>query len=353
MKINQSKAIVFALLAATLYAISSPLSKILLNEIPPVMMAALLYLGAGTGMLVVYLLRKHRSVIKNEAGLSKKDIPFIIGMILLDIAAPVFLMVGLNMTTAENVSLLNNFEIVSTVLIAMIVFKEHIGKKLWIAIGLISISSLILSIDGIRSFSLSLGSVFVLIACVCWGFENNFTRMISARDPMQIVIIKGFGSGTGSLLIALFLNEIATDLLYISLTLVLGFFAYGFSIYCYVKAQRLLGAAKTSAYYAVAPFIGVALSLLVFREKPTWAFVIALLIMALGTCFVILDKHKHFHTHTITAHEHLHSHEDIHHAHQHTIGEPKEHSHLHSHSEIKHSHEHSEDIHHIHIHKGE
>ncbi len=51
----------------------------------------------------------------------------------------------------------------------------------------------------------------------------------------------------------------------IGMALVLGFVAYGLSIYFYVRAQRDLGAAKTSAFYAAAPFIGVILSFAIFR----------------------------------------------------------------------------------------
>ena len=186
-------------------------------------------------------------------------------MVALDIAAPIFLMYGLTKTTSANASLLNNFEIVATSLIALLIFKESISKRLWGAISLITISSIILSVEDISSFSFSFGSIFVLLACVCWGLENNCTRKLSVKDPLQIVIIKGFGSGIGSLLIAFTLGEKMNNIPYIIAALLLGFFAYGLSIFFYIYAQRDLGAARTSAYYAVAPFIGVALSLIVFR----------------------------------------------------------------------------------------
>lgn len=352
MKFERKKAVVFALLAATLYAISSPVSKILLKEIPPILMAALLYLGAGMGMLVIGLLRKQKTNVKLEAKLSKNDLPFIAGMIILDIAAPIFLMIGLTMTTAENASLLNNFEIVSTSLIAMIIFKEHISNKLWLAISMISFSSIILSVKDMGSFSFSLGSFFVLIACTCWGFENNCTRMLSIKDPLQIVVIKGFGAGLGSLFIAFVLGKQATNYFYIAMAILLGFFAYGLSIYFYVYAQRELGAAKTSAYYAISPFIGVTLSILIFREKPGIFFLIALFIMIISTCLVIIDKHSHSHAHSVITHDHLHSHDDVHHDHSHLKEIINEYSHNHHHEEINHVHEHDEDVHHIHVHKN-
>lgn len=274
--------IVWAVLAAAPYAISAPVSKVLLGDVSPTMMAALLYLGAGTGMLLLGVVRKRVGLGTSEQRLTRKDLPYTVGMIVLDIAAPICLMAGLASTTSANASLLNNFEIVATSLIALLVFREAISRRLWLAIGLITLSSLILSFEDASSLSFSTGSLLVLAACVCWGFENNCTRMMSQSDPLEIVVLKGFGSGLGSLAIAFAVGESLPALPYVLGTLVLGFLAYGLSIFFYVYAQRQLGAAKTSAYYAIAPFIGVVLSLLLFREWPAPSFWVALAIMAMG-----------------------------------------------------------------------
>jgi drug/metabolite transporter (DMT)-like permease len=284
-KIKQYKAVSFAILAAALYAVSSPVSKLLLKEVPSTLMAAFLYLGAGSGISMVGFIRHRKYNQKSETRLSKQDLPFTIGMVVLDIAAPIFLMIGLTRTTAANASLLNNFEIVATSLIALFIFKEPVSKRLWYAIFLITISSIILSIEDMSSFSFSFGSIFVLLACICWGLENNCTRKLSVKDPMQIVIIKGFGSGIGSLLIAILLGQQTSNVPYIAAALLLGFFAYGLSISFYIYAQRELGAAKTSAYYAIAPFIGTGLSLIIFREKLAFSYVFALAIMIIGAYF--------------------------------------------------------------------
>lgn len=286
----QKTAIFWAILAAGLYALNAPVSKLLLEEVPPTMMAALLYLGAGMGLAVVRLVQRMTGKGKKEALLTKKDMPYTVGMVVLDIAAPIFLMVGLTMTTAANASLLNNFEIVATAVIALFIFREAISKRLWLAIVLVTISSAILSVEDVTSFTFSYGSIFVLLACVCWGLENNCTRMISHKDPLEIVVIKGFGSGLGSLVLAFCLGENALPLVYGVCTLLLGFVAYGLSIFFYIYAQRYLGAAKTSAYYALAPFMATALSLVIFREKPSISFFIALLIMAVGTYFASTDN---------------------------------------------------------------
>ena len=283
MKQTQRLSIIWAILAAALYALNAPMSKLLLEAVPPTMMAALLYLGAGTGMLAVGAVRRAVEKTPTERHLTRKDLPYTVGMIILDIAAPIFLMIGLTSAAPANVSLLNNFEIVATSLIALLIFKEAISRDLWLAIGLITLSSAVLSIEDSSSFQFSTGSLFVLLACVCWGFENNCTRMMSESDPLEIVVIKGIGSGLGSLLISFVTGERLPDLKLVPAVMLLGFVSYGLSIFFYVYAQRRLGAALTSAFYAVSPFIGVILSLLIFQELPGTRFFIALGIMAAGT----------------------------------------------------------------------
>jgi len=346
---KKQAAILLAVLAAACYGVSAPLSKLLLEEIPPAFMAALLYLGAGAGMATVILFKGLRRRESREARMGKKEIPWILWMILLDIAAPILLMYGLTLTNAANASLLNNFEIVATSLIAMALFKESIGKRMWIAIALITLASAILSFEGLDGFSFSAGSLLVVAATVCWGLENNCTRKLSLKDPLQIVAVKGLGSGIGALAIAIALQEVRFNALYIALALLLGFFAYGLSIYFYIRAQRDLGAARTSAYYAVAPFIGVGLSFAVFRQPVTASFMMALAVMLLGTALAAAERHTHLHAHEALTHDHRHTHNDGHHDHPHDspVGE---HSHPHTHDAMSHAHPHTPDTHHRHSH---
>ena len=280
---RKNKAALLAALAALFYSLNAPFSKVLLADVPSTIMAGLLYLGAGIGMLFILIIRKILGIGKNEKALSKSDLPYTASMIALDIAAPISLMTGLAIASAESVSLLNNFEIVATSLIALVIFKEKVSLRLWLAIALITASSILLSFEDIQSFALSPGALLVLLASVFWGFENNCTRMLSKSDPLEIVAIKGFGSGIGSLLIAFFMKEKLPSFPLAFSALLLGFISYGLSIFFYVYAQRFLGAAKTSAYYAINPFIGVILALLIFKEVPNFTFWIALVIMAAGT----------------------------------------------------------------------
>lgn len=282
--------ILLAILAAALYAVNAPLSKLLLQVMPPVLMAGLLYLGAGLGMGVIALLRLCRGGARKQARLTRAELPFTLGMILLDIAAPIFLLIGLNSTTAASASLLNNFEIVATALIALLLFGERVSPRLFGGILFVTFSCALLCLEDIGSLQFSKGSLFVLLAAVCWGLENNCTRKISSCDPMQIVLLKGVFSGTTSVLIGLLLGERVSVPWSVLAVLGVGLVAYGMSIFVYVYAQRLLGAARTSAYYAVAPFIGTLLSLLIFREMPHFTYFIALALMAIGAWLCAKDE---------------------------------------------------------------
>lgn len=291
---QKTKAIVYALLAAAFYAINVPFSKLLLNHVGAVTMAALLYLGAGIGIGILSLFDKR----EQHAKLDRNDLPYVLGMIGLDIAAPIFLMLGIRYGSSSNASLLGNFEIVATTMIALAVFRETISRRLWAAIALITLSSLLLSFEGAGSFRFSYGSLLVLLATVCWGFENNCTRNISSKNTYEIVFLKGIFSGLGSLVIAFLKREPLPQLNAIIPALLLGFVAYGLSIFLYVRAQNTLGAAKTSAYYAVAPFIGVFFSFVFLREQVTAMYLIALAVMAAGTVLVTADTLLCPHTET-------------------------------------------------------
>ena len=323
----------FAFLAAVFYAINVPISKVLLQHVGPTTMAALLYLGAGIGIGIMSLFNKKDR--EKAESLTKAELPYIVGMIVLDIAAPIFLMLGISYGSSANASLLGNFEIVATTVIALILFKEAVTKRLWLAIGLITLSSILLSFEGTDSFHFSYGSLLVIIATVCWGLENNCTRELSSKSTYQIVMLKGRCSGLGALVIALIKRESFPGIGYIAIALALGFVAYGLSIFMYVRAQNVLGAAKTSAYYAVNTLIGALLAFVFLSESLSWMYVIALIVMVFGSALVVVDtfirQHDHEHQHTFT-----HSHGGS--THTHTV----RHSHVHKHylTEEKHRHRH-------------
>lgn len=285
-RIALSNAVPAAVLSACLYALSTPLSKFLLQQISPAMMAACLYLGAGFGMSATGLFLHFNKNTKASCHLAITDSPWLAGMILLDIISPLLLMTGLSYTSAANAALLQNFEIAATAIFAFLFFREHISKKLCTAIVLITIASIVLSFDSYKIFSFSYGSLMILFACACWGLENNFTRMLSSKNPVMIVAIKGIFAGTGSLLVALWTGQYHIPFLWLLLALAIGYITYGLSLILYIFSQRSLGAAKTSAYYASAPFAGALFSFLFFHELPSLHFITALVLMLLGTALI-------------------------------------------------------------------
>jgi drug/metabolite transporter (DMT)-like permease len=289
---KRKNAVLFAIVAAVLYAFSVPLSKPLLEGVPAWMLAGLMYLGVGIGVggLDVVLTRMGR--MPHYEPVLKKDMPFIVGMVLLDILAPVLLMTGLSRTAAANASLLNNFEIVATALIALLLFHETVSRRLWIAIALVTLASCLLTMEDSASFSFSVGSLYILLAAACWGLENNCTRMLSEKNPLHITTIKGLCSGAGALIIGVLLGQRITRTAFVAPAMLLGFFTYGLSIVFYIRAQRDIGAARTSAYYAAAPFVSVLISFIVLRERPNVAFFAALALMAAGVYFATFEARK-------------------------------------------------------------
>ena len=341
----KSSATLFAILAAALYALNAPLSKGLLAHAGPTMMAAFLYLGAGAGLFLW-----GRFVPDTEASpITRAEYPYVVGMIVLDIAAPILLMLGLQHTGSANASLLNNFEIVATSLIALLLFREKLSRRLALAILLVTIASIILSFEGAESLRFGTGSAFVLAAACCWGLENNCTRMLSNCSSVQITTLKGIFSGLGSLIVALTVGESLPAPLWICAIALLGFVAYGLSINFYIKAQKDLGAAKTSAYYSIAPFLGVLFGVVLLKEQPEGRFFLGLGVMIAATVLMIFDtislQHTHEHTHT---HCHEHRHGDTVHTHEHT--HQHSHAHIHGTDESAHDHPHSAIEGHCHSH---
>ena len=336
MKRKTIVAILCALLAALFYALNVPFSKRLLTDVPPTAMAGLLYMGAGLGVGALFLTRGR----SEGERLGRGDLPYVLGMIALDIAAPVLLMLGLKTASAAGASLMSSFEIVATSLIALALFREPVSGRLWAAIGLITAACALLSLEDFTGLSLSPGALLVLAATFCWGLENNCTRRISDKNTYEIVTLKGLCCGAGSLLLGLVAGERLPELSAVLKALLLGFVAYGLSIFLYIRAQDTLGAAKTSAYYAVAPFAGVALSFALFREPVSAHYLLALAIMLVGSGLVVWDtltlRHRHLHTHSIThthdgsTHTHVYTHA---HAHDHFLNGAS-HTHVHIAAEV-------------------
>ncbi|XCH79178.1 MAG: DMT family transporter [Candidatus Dehalobacter alkaniphilus] len=340
--------------AAALFGASVPLAKLLLGDIAPVPMAGFLYLGSGIGMFLWRALPKTDKANCREAKIVKQDLPWLIGAILAGgIAAPIVLMVSLKHTPASTASLLLNFEGVATTVIAGAVFKEHVGKRIWGAVLLITLASILLSWNASGQWGFSLSAMGVLAACVLWGTDNNFTRNISVKDPYMIVAVKGLSAGMFSLILAFVIGQPFPHLSYAMIAMLLGCLSYGFSIVFFIRGMRELGSARTSALYGIAPFLGAAFSIFLFREMPGILFIGSLPVMIWGAVLLLKEEHIHLHRHIKIEHEHRHCHNDLHHTHVHqsdTTLKDGYHSHVHLHEETGHSHLHTPNIHHRHSH---
>jgi drug/metabolite transporter (DMT)-like permease len=307
-------------------------------------MAALLYLGSGTGIALVKLSQRLSSN-QREAGIKAPDVKWLAGAIVSGgILAPILLMISLRNTPASTASLLLNFEGVGTTLIALFFFRESISRRALAAISVITLASIFLSTDFRGGFGFSLGALGVILACVLWGVDNNFTRNISAKDPLTIVAWKGLVAGTFSLLLGIVLGQRLPPFTTILGILILGFVSYGLSTMLFIYSMRGLGAARTSALYGTAPLAGVLLSFLIFRDPITLVFILAAVLMATGALLLANEEHAHFHIHMPVVHEHRHRHDEFH---EHDLADLA-HSHEHEHPLTEHEHGHMPDIHHRH-----
>src|SRR5512147_24368 len=319
-----------ALLAALFFGASAPISKLLLGDVPPILMAAFLYLGSGTGISFIKLYQRLTSN-QQEAGIKRPDVGWLAGAIICGgILAPILLMISLKNTPASTASLLLNFEGVATTLIALFFFRESISRRAFAAIFAITLASIFLSTDFKSGLGFSLGALGILLACTLWGIDNNFTRNISAKDPLTIVAWKGLVAGSFSLLLGLGLGQRLPAVTSILSILLLGFISYGLSTMLFIYSMRGLGAARTSALYGTAPLAGVLLSFFIFRDPLTPLFVAAAVLMVIGAWLLANEEHAHFHIHMPVVHEHRHTLSDEFHRHE-EVDElsGKSHSHVH------------------------
>ena len=355
MQRNAIPAVVQALLAALLFGVSTPISKFFLGEIEPVPLVAFLYLGSGIGLAIFQIIQRDKQPENTEASLKRSDIGWLTGAVLTGgVIAPIILLFSLRDTPGAIASLLLNFEGVATTLIAASIFKEAVSRRAWLAIIVITAASILLSVMPDEGWGISLSAVGVLVACFFWGVDNNFTRNISSKNPVSIVMIKGFAAGTFSLFLAIILGNQLPDWTTIIKAMLLGSLSYGLSITLFIRAMRGLGAARTSALYGTAPLAGVTLSFVLLNESGSSLFLIALLLMIVGAVLLVYEEHHHSHMHEAVVHEHWHQHDDDHHLHHHDDLKPvRAHSHEHKHDQQEHTHHHMPDIHHRHTHNSD
>jgi drug/metabolite transporter (DMT)-like permease len=322
---------------------------VLLGEVSPFVLAGLLYVGSGIGL--VPLLFLPGLARRREAPLSARDWGWLCGAILAGgIAAPVLMLWGLAGSSAAQTALLLNFEAVMTALVAALVFREAVDTRVWLGVLVMLAGGVILGYDPKAPIALSPQSLAVVGACVCWALDNNLTRKVAGADPVATTVIKGLAAGAFNLALGLALGAPFPEPVTATKALVLGFGAYGISLVFYIHALRHLGAARTAAHFSTAPFIGAALAVPLLGEPITASLVAAAVLMGIATWLVLTESHSHEHQHGHMKHSHRHMH-DEHHQHAHHGDEgPEPHVHEHVHEPMRHAHPHVPDLHHRHDH---
>lgn len=346
--------VILALCSAALFGVSTPAAKVLLGAIDPVVLAGLLYCGAGIGIAI--LRRAARPLIASgsagEAALTRADAPWLAGAIAAGgIAGPLLLMLGLARTEAAAASLLLALEGVATALLAWFVFYENFDRRIALGMTCLVAGAAVLSWSGQPSLSGLLGPLAIVTACIAWGLDNNLTRKVSLVDPLQIVELKGLVAGPVNLVIGLWAGGVLPSIEAVALAALVGFLGYGVSLALYVLALRHLGTARTGAYFSTAPFLGAIAAIAFLREPLTAQLALAGALMALGVWLHLTERHEHEHVHKPMTHTHPHIH-DEHHQHAHRPSDPpgEPHTHPHRHDPMRHSHPHVPDMHHTHRH---
>ncbi len=339
-----------ALGSAILFGLTAPLSKLLLGRFDPQLLAGVLYLGAGIGLAGFHFGRRLFDLPAPDAPLRRSDLPWLAAVVLFGgVLGPLLLMAGLSETSAANGSLLLNLESLMTMAIAWVVFRENVDTRLFVGAMAILAGALVLSWQG-RGLALDKGAVLVAGACLAWGIDNNLTRKLSSADPVSIAAIKGFFAGSVNAATALARGAAAPDAALTAGAALLGFFGVGVSLVLFILALRRLGAARTGAYFALAPFIGAVASIVLLGEAPTPRLLAAGALMGLGLWLHLAERHEHAHVHDALEHEHAHVH-DEHHQHSHDGPVTEPHSHRHRHERLVHAHPHYPDLHHRHTHE--
>ena len=334
------------LAAAALFGLSAPLAKPLLQATSPLTLAGLLYVGGGLALAVASVLRGRTG----EASLQRSDVPRL-GLLILfgGILGPVLMLLALQRTSASSVSLLLNLEGPFTLALAALAFGEHVGWRGLAALLAVVAGAVLLGLPSGPVHTPLAATLCVAGACLAWGLDNNLTRSLSLRDPVALVRTKTLGAGACMLCVSLLSHAAWPGWRTTLLALLLGAASYGTSILLDAYALRLLGAARESAYFATAPFLGALGAVVLLSEKLLPTTLLAGAVMALGVWLLLSERHHHAHTHQALLHEHRHVHDAHHqHAHQEPVTEP--HSHPHAHASLTHDHPHVPDAHHHHRH---
>src|SRR5665648_85830 len=342
-------AIITGILSGFLFGVAAPFSKLLLSRLNSFQLADLLYLGAALAMFP-FIFRKNSNLkLLFQPGNRAKTI----GIIFFGgFAGPLLLLAGLRMANATSVSIWLNMELVATAVLGVLIFKDTLDRNTWIGVLLTILAGIVVSFGEGNSGIIS--GLLITAACICWGIDNHLTALTDGASPQTVTFFKGIVAGTVNLIIGCLIASQTMTFGNVVSAIIVGIFAYGFSIVLYVTSAQNIGATRSQILFSTAPIWGVVLSYLFVHEPFQWVHVISIVLLALAVVVTNLLSHKHMHTHVVMEHIHYHQHTDGHHTHLHdgeTIPEGKWHSHLHKHDPITHVHPHDPDLHHRHGHE--
>ena len=335
-----------ALLSAALFGAGTPLAKLLLGTVNPWLMAGLLYCGSGAGLFLVRLIRR-----QPRARLARGDGWPLVGAVTAGgVVGPLLLMIGLSAMPASGASLLLNAEAVFTVVLAWLVFKENVDRRILLGMLTIVAGAVLLSVPSAVELGNPWPAIAVVGACAAWGLDNNLTRKVALIDATWLAAVKGSVAGPVNLALGLLLGATMPAPGPVAAALLVGFFAYGVSLALFIVGTRQVGTARAGAYFSVAPFFGALLAL-AMGEPVTWPLLIAAALMGAGVWLHLSERHGHTHRHAPATHIHEHTHDDHHtHSHDDPLPPGTRHNHEHTHEELTHSHQHYPDTHHRHSH---
>jgi len=336
-----------ALLSAALFGAGTPLAKLLLGTVNPWLMAGLLYCGSGVGLFLVRLIRRQPRVRLARG----HEWPLVGAITAGGVVGPLLLMIGLSAMPASGASLLLNAEAVFTVVLAWLVFRENVDRRILLGMLAIVAGAVLLSVPAAVEVGSPWPALAVVGACLAWGLDNNLTRMVALADATWLAAVKGCVAGPVNLALGLLLGAALPEPGPVAAAMLVGFFAYGVSLALFIVGMRQVGTARAGAYFSVAPFFGAVLAL-ALGEPPTWQLLIAAVLMGAGVWLHLSERHAHAHRHEPITHTHDHAHDDSHHTHSHDgfVAPGTRHSHEHTHEELVHSHQHYPDSHHRHAH---
>lgn len=335
-----------ALLAATLFGLSTPLVQRAGAALGAFTTAALLYAGAAAIGAAL------RQPVGKEAAVRRDDLSRLALMALFGAGiGPVALAWGLQHTSGASASLMLALEALFTALLAWVLYREVMDRRVWLAMLLLLAGGLVLVFDrGALGGAQWLGLLAVLGATAAWGVDNTLSRALAERDPGQVVLGKSLLGATITGALALALHEPLPTWGSVLGLLAVGASGYGLSLRLYLLAQRAFGAARTGSVFAFAPFIGALGAFALGDRSISGGMALGGALMLTGVLLHLTETHGHEHAHDDLEHEHAHTHNDGHHTHRHDPMPAGSHSHSHLHEPMKHVHPHVPDAHHTHQH---